>query len=219
MLKERIKRARGRLKLTQRALGDKLGVTREAVSQWESGDSAPSSERLRNLAVICQVNYDWLATGRGDEDAGQVVPGLPLRGTVSAGIWTEVVENQDMQVRRVPVAPDSRYPQHAQYALRVEGTSVDRVAPHGTILMVVDFWEASLEVRNGDLVVVERRRGGLVETTVKRVKFNKKVIELHPESDDPTHPAPIRLKVGKEDAEVAIKGLVIGVFSPIARGA
>lgn len=214
--KERVVKARNEKGFSQSALGKKIGVTREAVSQWESGDSEPTAERLRKIAIETDVNYEWLATNRGPMRS-KIVAGLELLGTIAAGVWAEVVENQDAKVESVPVAPDPRYPREAQYALRVTGTSVDKVAADGAILACVDIYEAGIDVRDGDLVCVERRRGSLIETTVKRVKKNNKNIELWPESNDPAHQQ--KIQVAGKDAEVTIKALVIGVFNPIQRGA
>lgn len=214
-LGERIFKMRTERGLTQTAVGKALGVTRNAVSLWEAGTSSPTPERLRKLAVILDCNSDWLATGR--KAHSQVTRGLPLWGEIAAGVWAEVNENQDMEVRRVPVAPDPAYPAEAQFALKVRGNSVNKTAPNGTIIICVDIIKGEVEIRDGDLVVVERRKGPLVETTLKRVRKAAKGIELWPESDDPNHKEPIGLGA-KGDAEVTIKALVIYTLNPVARG-
>jgi transcriptional regulator with XRE-family HTH domain len=216
MLGERIKKARLDKGLTQSALARQLGVTRNAVSMWEAGKAEPAAERLRNAAVTLNAEYEWLATGRGARS--QVVLGLPLYGEIAAGVWTEVGDNQDTDVERVPVAPDPDYPTHAQFALRVKGNSVDRVAADGALLACVDLHEGGVDIREGDLVCVERRRGSLVETTVKRVKKNGKALELWPESSDPAHQKPIPFAQGKDVDGVSIRALVIGVYNKVGRG-
>lgn len=65
----RITQAREGAGLSQTALGKSLGITRSAVSQWESGDTEPTPEKLRGIAMETGVNYDWLATGRGAASA------------------------------------------------------------------------------------------------------------------------------------------------------
>lgn len=214
-LPDRIKKARADRRMTQSALARAVGVTRNAVTAWEQGHSEPTPERLRNLAVFLGVGYEWLATGR--KPRGESVPGLPLWGEIAAGVWSEVAESQDNDVERVPVAPDARYPADAQFALRVRGNSIDKIAPDGSILTCVDIHEAGLEVRIGDLVCVERTRNGLVETTIKTVRRGKKSLELWPESTDPAHQA--KIPWGRNTDEVRVKALVIGVYRSIARGA
>jgi transcriptional regulator with XRE-family HTH domain len=216
-MSERIKTARLKRGLSQSQLAKQLGVSRNAVSQWESGSSEPTPERLRQLCVTLNVDLQWLGTGQRSRPV--MVQGLPLRGRVAAGIWEEIVESQDMEMERVPAAPDVRYPAEFQYALRVSGNSVDKIAADGSILHVLDVTEAGITVRNGDLVVVERHRGGLVEATVKRVKMNgAQSIELWPETRDPQNQKPIVLKAPEADTEIRIKALVLWVMSPVPRG-
>ncbi len=60
----RILEARQRRGLSQRALAEALGVTVQAVSQWENGKTDPRS-RLGPLSAALVVDADWLA---GDID-------------------------------------------------------------------------------------------------------------------------------------------------------
>ena len=46
---DRVRRFRGNLELTQEQLGAAVGVSRQHVSKWETGSSAPSLEMLRRL--------------------------------------------------------------------------------------------------------------------------------------------------------------------------
>lgn len=217
MLKDRLIQARKAKRLTQSEVARHVGISRNAVSLWESGDNEPASARLREVATLYGVDYDWLATGRGAPN-GDRVPGLPVYGEIAAGVWSEVHESQDMDWERVPVAPDQRFPATVQYALRVRGNSVDQYAKDGAVVVCVDIFEMGMDVRDGDLVHAERRRGDLVETTLKRVRRNGNAAELWPVSGDPGHQKPIPLSAGSDTDSVSIKGLVIGVFTPIPRG-
>lgn len=62
----RIAKARQAIDMNQTDLGSALGLTRSAVSQWESELTEPSSENLRAIAMRCRVDFEWLATGRGE---------------------------------------------------------------------------------------------------------------------------------------------------------
>lgn len=57
---ERIAAARKAAGLTQEALGEKLGVSRQAVSKWESGASDPSTSNLLALARLYGVSAEEL---------------------------------------------------------------------------------------------------------------------------------------------------------------
>lgn len=200
---------------TKAALARKIGVKRQAVTLWESGKSQPTADNLRKLSLILNVGHDWLATGRS-APAG-IVLGLELHGEVAGGVWVEISENQDTNLERVPVAPDPRYPLEFQYALRVRGNSVNKTARDGSIVACVDVMGAGIEIRDKDLVVVERKRGSIVETTIKRVRRGKDGLELWPESDDPAHQEKLALGPRKAAGEVSIKALVIWTINPVVR--
>ena len=62
MLGQRIKDCRQRCGLTQEQLAEKMSVSRQAVTKWESGQSAPSTENLFRLAEIFGTTVDFLLT-------------------------------------------------------------------------------------------------------------------------------------------------------------
>ena len=66
-LSARIRAARLRTGLSQADFADQLGVGRTAVAHWEScaGRTRPSSARLEQIAILTNVSWEWLATGRG----------------------------------------------------------------------------------------------------------------------------------------------------------
>ena len=59
-LGERIKERRTAHGLTQEMLAQEMGVSRQAVAKWESGQSAPSSEKLIALAKLFHIPLDEL---------------------------------------------------------------------------------------------------------------------------------------------------------------
>lgn len=190
--------------------------TRQAVAGWAktSPGTEPELEIIKELAVILGRDPSWLAPHLVNQTIK--VEGLPLLGKIAAGVWQEVAESQDQPPRR-PVAPDPRYPIESQFLLEVEGQSINRVARHGSLVTCVDVHKARLEARHGDLVVVTRKRGGLEETTVKRLRSASGAFELWPESDDPAHQEKLTLKGGKGDT-VEIIAIAIWTSNPIPRG-
>jgi len=60
ILSENITRYRKHLGLTQDSLADKLGVTFQAVSKWETGQSVPDTMMLPSLAKELNVSVDKL---------------------------------------------------------------------------------------------------------------------------------------------------------------
>ena len=66
-LKERIALARKQAGLSQEQLGEKLGVSRQAVSKWESGQSNPDVAYLAEMCRLFGVSSDWLLLGKETE--------------------------------------------------------------------------------------------------------------------------------------------------------
>ena len=50
-------------KLTQSELGDRLGVTFQAVSKWERGETLPDISLLPDLAKILETTVDFILVG------------------------------------------------------------------------------------------------------------------------------------------------------------
>lgn len=74
---DRIRRARLTAGLSQTQLALHCGVRRSAVAQWErEGGTVPSVQHLSKLAIVTQVHFEWLATGRGPGRPGnaELVP-------------------------------------------------------------------------------------------------------------------------------------------------
>lgn len=68
--------------LTQEQLGDRLGVTFQAVSKWERGETLPDTALLPDLAAVLETSVDCLLQGgetagyRGRITVAQMAEGL-----------------------------------------------------------------------------------------------------------------------------------------------
>ena len=58
MLSDNLISLRKMKKMTQEDLADKLGVSRQTVSKWETGDSVPDMEMGMKLADVLEVSLD-----------------------------------------------------------------------------------------------------------------------------------------------------------------
>ena len=59
-LADRIAQLRKQFGFSQEELGEKLGVSRQAVSKWESGQAVPELEKLREISRIFHISLDEL---------------------------------------------------------------------------------------------------------------------------------------------------------------
>lgn len=66
MLSERIYRFRRKSGLSQEQLAERIGVSRQAISKWESGTSTPELEKLLALSECFHITLDELVR----EEAG-----------------------------------------------------------------------------------------------------------------------------------------------------
>lgn len=65
-LSVRIKAIREALHLSQREFGEKLGVSRDVISNIEYGRVQPKELLLRHMCQLYNVNENWLLTGEGE---------------------------------------------------------------------------------------------------------------------------------------------------------
>ena len=60
MIGNKIKELRKKYKMTQKALAKKLYVTPQAISRWENGIVEPSLQAVVEIAIIFNVQTDYL---------------------------------------------------------------------------------------------------------------------------------------------------------------
>ena len=81
MFSEKIQEARKRRGLTQEELAEQIGVSRQALAKWESGETLPDIERAAALSRILGIPLAELVQNSGPEpDQG------PPRGKYLFGI-------------------------------------------------------------------------------------------------------------------------------------
>ncbi len=65
-MKDRIKKLRKELDLTQQEFADQLKVPRNTIAGYEVGKSNPSDAAINNLCRTFNVNETWLRDGTGE---------------------------------------------------------------------------------------------------------------------------------------------------------
>ena len=74
--------------LSQEALADKLGVSRQAVSKWERAESLPDTDNLIALAALYGLTLDellWREAGENDSQVSQPAPDAVETSRASGG--------------------------------------------------------------------------------------------------------------------------------------
>lgn len=85
---------RKRAGLSQEALAEKLGVSRQAVSKWETGEAVPELSKLVLLAAAFGVTTDWLLSESEPEPEPVEPPANSAAGTAEntpGANWVESV--------------------------------------------------------------------------------------------------------------------------------
>lgn len=65
-MKDRIKKLRKELDLTQQAFADKIGMKQNTIAQYEMGRTTPSDAIIFSICREFDVNEEWLRTGKGE---------------------------------------------------------------------------------------------------------------------------------------------------------
>jgi len=65
-MKDRIKKLRKALDLTQQEFADKIRVKRNTVGQWECGINALTDQVINSICKEFKVNEEWIRTGNGE---------------------------------------------------------------------------------------------------------------------------------------------------------
>ena len=71
---DRITELRKKHNLSQGQLAAQLGVSRQAISKWENGQSMPDAANLITLSEIFDTNIEYIASGVERVDMAEVEP-------------------------------------------------------------------------------------------------------------------------------------------------
>ena len=93
MFKDNLIQLRKMKQMTQEDIAGKIGVTRQSVAKWESGETIPDLDKCRMLAELFGVSLDDLANYEPDAglDMGLPSKGKHLFGMVTVGDKGQIV--------------------------------------------------------------------------------------------------------------------------------
>jgi transcriptional regulator with XRE-family HTH domain len=101
----RLREARKRRHLTQRQVGDTLGITHSSVGQWETGATVPELETLVAAAELYETSLDWLVwggeVGSGLENRIRRIPSI-LRAALVQRLHKEIDQTEEAANRLPP---------------------------------------------------------------------------------------------------------------------
>lgn len=107
---ERIAELRKNEGISQGRLADMVGVSRQAVSKWENGQSLPDSMKMILLAEILRTDVEYLTTGRKNDAIRPPViikTVETIEKTVEVPI--EIVVEKPVEVEKIVEVPIVQY--------------------------------------------------------------------------------------------------------------
>lgn len=222
-LKARAWRKRAKLTLEDVAAG--TDMTPSNLSQLERGIIGFSDDSLQKLATFfgCTIGqlFEDPPENMPSGSPVRAVASLPVKCVAKAGYWAEPEMLQDAQENNeygqfISIPPRPGYDVEPQYAVRIDGNSINKIAPSGAYAICVryDAWPGGEDIEKlaGRFVHVERTRGGLIENTIKKLVMTNGAPALWPYSHDTRHQTPVPLGNGDDDT-ISILGVVLGFYS------
>lgn len=186
---------------------DKRKPTIESVSGICNALGVPLSAVVKGVDLSAESLTEWLMVG----------------GSVAAGVWREQADWPRDDWYEIEVDLNTEPGSHV--GLVVEGRSMDKLLPPGTVLRCVDMIGSDMDAEDGDYVIVEQQRAGLYETTVKRLSRRPDgAWELCAESTLPEFGEPIFIGKPSERGHydgmgdtTRVKAIVIDAYLPLKR--
>ena len=168
---ERLQLARKRANLTQADVARALGVTPQAVSQWERGEAVPEHDKLVPLAKLYGVTVAWLL-GEGElpEDGPRPIPeilgerDLKVFAPVEGGSGEMVVSTEP-----IDLVPRPWYMREVRdgFAVLVVGELMIPAFEPGDIAVVNPRLPP---IRGKDVILVGDERHGEFRASIKRLE-------------------------------------------------
>ena len=172
-------------RMHQQDLADMLGISRSAISMWETGRSRPDGDMLQNLSEIFEVSVDYLLGLTDYREPNQFlidaqpVPEMspvPIIGTVKAG-FGGISYTEDLGMDYAVL----RHPENFFY-LRVRGDSMEPDIREGDLALIKK--QDCLETGEMGVIILDDDEG-----TIK--KFIKKDGVVILQSLNPKYPPKI----------------------------
>lgn len=166
----KLKSCRKDMSLSQKELGQKIGVAESTISLYESNKRFPDAETLQKISSLFNVSLDYLLGNapckKPVSPIGRGVR-IPVLGRVVAGIPIEAVEEiLDYEEITPELAATGEF-----FALKIRGHSMEPRMMEGDVVIV----RRQDDVESGDIAIVLVNGN---EATVKRVKKQEEGITL-----------------------------------------
>ena len=151
-IEERIQELRKGKGLSQEQLADVLGVSRQAVSKWESGQSLPEIEKLLAMSELFEVTVDYILKGEA--------PPAYTGKRHSSHIGSQIVSAVAAMLLAIAVISTIGQLSDGIYTMDIYGGLI--IESVGVMLLLVGFFLAGGRIINKPLYVVNILLAGIL---------------------------------------------------------
>lgn len=175
-MKDRLQHARKRAGLTQAEVARAMGITSQAISQWERGEATPEIDRLGRVAKLYEVDPAWLMFGDGDPPPPpppkEVTRPLDILGERDLKVYTAAEGGSgEMVVDTNPIdlVPRPWYMKKVRdgFAVLVIGESMIPAFEPGDIAVINPRLPA---MRGKDVILIGDEQMGEFRASIKRLE-------------------------------------------------
>ena len=201
---------------TAKEAADALGWNEVTYRAHENGTRNIPLHIARKYATALGSDAAYilgLTRNGGQQQSVNHVIHVPLVGRVSAGAF-RYEEGLKTKGIAVPAVPRADIPAGVQYAVEIDGPSVNMKIADGAFAICAPLDKYPGYPKHGQLVHVVRERAGLFEHTIKEIQYTPDGAVLVPRSTDPQFQEIVTLDHPDEGTTVTIQGVVIGSYQP-----
>ena len=183
----KIREFRKKRGLTQKELGEKIGVKHNTISSYEKGTNEPEQNILYSMANVLEVSInDFFPLSEQTEEPPKKkiikvsqYPYLPV--DVAAGLpeMVDPITEEDIEIAEIPDVLMGKWAGRDDiYIMRVNGESMNKTIPNHSLIAVKKIDVKNLE--NGDIVVYSNH----YEYSVKKFYKLENQFVFRPHSTD-----------------------------------
>ena len=172
MFGKKVRELRENARMTQEALGEKLGLSPAAVGAWEAGRAKPRLGKMQELADLFGVSVSSLIGEQSSVPVVGVQTGMvPLVATSHMGSAAD--DEEPLLEVPVPIHIIQRH--DGCFAVRAEGGCMDKRYPSDSIIVI----DPRMEPKVGDAVMARFQDG---RSVIRAYMPGSSILMLSPDS-------------------------------------
>jgi len=149
---ENLKSLRAKHKLSQKQVGEAIGVTKQTINDMEQGRSKTTLDRAIALADYFNVSLDYLTGRSGNAEINVKLRDIQLYTLKASAGSGQFLDSDNFETIQV----DSKVPTTASFGVLISGESMEPKYPNGSSVWVqrkktIENGQAGIFYLNGDV--------------------------------------------------------------------